>query len=115
MNMTKQKFSIALYNGHRREVEGYAFEMNGIRFGVAKSKTRSTRADRWIATELETGRTVGTGHGRTRKEAIGLLADRFEQMTRRNTLEEAVKRIRDAVKTCGRVDEMPLEEGVANV
>ncbi len=111
MNMTKQKFSIALYNGHRREIDGYAFEMHGIRFGVAKRPLAPTSTARWIATELETGRTVGTGHGRTRKEAIELLADRFEQMTRRNTLEEAIKRIRDAVKTCGRVDEMPLEEG----
>jgi hypothetical protein len=111
MNMTKQKFSIALYNGHRREIEGYAFEMHGIRFGVAKRPFALTSHAQWIATELETGRTVGTGHGRTRKKAIELLEERFEQMTRRQTLEEAVKRIRDAVKTCGRVDEMPLEEG----
>jgi hypothetical protein len=111
IKMTKQKFSIALWNGFRREVDGYAFEMHGICFGVAKRPIAPTRSARWIATELETGRTVGTGHGRTRKKAIELLEERFEQMTRRITLEEAVKQIRDAVKTCGRVEEMPLEEG----
>ena len=114
MNMTKQKYSIALYNGHRREVEGYAFEMNGILFGVDR-RSRPNDSTYWICSELESGRTVGAGTGKSRKQAIELLQERFEQMTRRQTLEEALKRIRDAVKICGRVDEMPLEEGVANV
>ena len=114
MNMTKQKFSIALYNGHRREVDGYAFDMHGIQFGVDR-RTPAYRPAYWICCELESGRTVGAGTGKSRKQAIELLQERFEQMTRRQTLEEALKRIRDAVKICGRVDEMPLEEGVANV
>ena len=108
MKMTKQRYSIATHEGNRREVDGYTFDMHGIRFGVDR-RTPAHRPAYWICTELKSGRTVGAGGGRTRKEAIELLEERFEQMTRRQTLEEALKRIRDAVKTCGPVDELPLE------
>lgn len=112
MKMTKQRYSIATNEGTRREVDGYTFDLHGIRFGVDR-RSPAYRPAYWICSELESGRTVGAGDGRTRKQAIELLQERFEQMTRRQTLEEALKRIRDAVKTCGPVDELPLEEGDA--
>ena len=110
MKMTKQRYSIATNEGTRREVDGYTFDMHGIRFGVDK-RTPDYRPAYWICSELESGRTVGAGTAKTRKRAIIGLELRFEQMTRRQTLEEALKRIRDAVKTCGPVDELPLEKG----
>ena len=110
MKMTKQRYSIATNEGTRREVDGYAFEIHGIRFGVDR-RSRPNDSTYWICSELESGRTVGAGTGKSRKQAIELLQERFEQMTRRQTLEEALKRIRDAVKTCGPVDELPLEKG----
>jgi len=108
VKMTKQRYSIATNEGNRREVEGYTFDMHGILFGIDR-RTPAHRPAYWICTELKSGRTVGAGGGRTRKAALDLLEERFEQMTRRQTLEEALKRIHDAVKTCGPVDELPLE------
>ena len=116
MKMEKRKYSIALYNGHRREVEGYTFELNGIQFGVDKRKYAYgshcvPSRGHWVATELTTGRTVGAGSSKTRKGAIKNLEERFEQMLRRETLEEAVYRIRESVKICGPASELPLEGG----
>ena len=109
MKLTKKRYSIATHEGTRREVDGYTFDLHGIRFGVDR-RTPAYRPAYWICSELESGRALpATGQGRTRKEAIDLLHERFEQMTRRQTLEEALKRIRDAVKICGPVDELPLE------
>ena len=116
MKMKKAKYSIATRTGHRREVEGYTFELNGIQFGVDKRKAlypAYARGSHWVATEITTGRTVGAGTSKTRKGAIKNLEERFEQMLRRETLEEAVYRIRESVRICGPVSELPLEGGEA--
>ncbi len=111
MKMEKGKYSIATRTGYRREVEGYIIEMHGIQFGVDRRKY--AYPSHWVATELETGRTVGAGTSKTRKGAIQNLEERFEQMLRRETLEEAVYRIRESVRICGPVSELPLEGGEA--
>jgi len=107
MKMEKGKYSIATRTSHRREVEGYTFELNGIQFGVDRRKY--AYGSHWIATELMSGRTVGAGTAKTRKGAIKNLEERFEQMLRRETLEEAIYRIRESVRICGPVSELPLE------
>lgn len=118
MKMEKGKYSIATRTGYRREVEGYIVEMHGIRFGVDRreyaygSHCVPSRG-LWVATELETGRTVGAGSSKTRKGAIQNLEERFEQMLRRETLDKAVYRIRESVRICGPVSELPLEGGEA--
>lgn len=116
MKMKKSKYSIATRTGYRREVEGYIIEMHGIEFGVDKRKYLYgshcvPSRGHWVATELTTGRTVGAGSSKTRKGAIKNLEERFEQMLRRETLEEAVYRIRESVKICGPASELPLEGG----
>ena len=111
MKMEKSKYSIATRTGYRREVEGYIIEMHGIQFGVDKRKY--LYGSHWVATELETGRTVGAGTSKTRKGAIQNLEERFEQMLRRETLDKAVYRIRESVRICGPVSELPLEGGEA--
>jgi len=110
MKMTKQHYNIAVAPQHRREVAGYVFEMHGIRWGVDR-RTPAYRPAYWICSELESGRTVGAGTGKTRKQAIESLQKRIEQMTREQTLEDVLKRIRDAVKICGPVSALPPEEG----
>jgi len=111
MKMEKGNYSIATRTGHRREVEGYIIEMHGIQFGVDKRKY--LYGSHWVATELETGRTVGAGTSKTRKGAIQNLEERWKQMLRRETLEEAIYRIRESVRICGPVSELPLEGGEA--
>ena len=109
MKMEKRKYSIATPTGYRREVEGYIIEMHGIKFGVDRRKY--LYGSHWVATELTTGRTVGAGTSKTRKGVIQNLEERFEQMLRRETLEEAIYRIRESVRICGPVSELPLEGG----
>ncbi len=111
MKMEKGKYSIATRTGHRREVEGYIIEMHGIQFGVDKRKY--AYGSHWVATELMSGRTVGDGTAKKRKGAIKNLEERFEQMLRRETIEEAIYRIRESVRICGPVSELPLEGGEA--
>jgi len=111
MKMEKRKYSIATRTGYRREVEGYIIEMHGIEFGVDKRKY--LYGSHWVATELTTGRTVGAGTAKTRKGAIKNLEERFEQMLRRETIKEAIYRIRESVRICGPVSELPLEGGEA--
>lgn len=111
MKMEKGKYSIATRTGHRREVEGYIIEMHGIQFGLDKRKY--LYGSHWVATELETGRTVGAGSSKTRKGVIKNLEERFEQMLRRETIEGAVYRIRESVRICGPASELPLEGGEA--
>ena len=111
MKMEKSKYSIATRTGYRREVEGYIIEMHGIQFGVDKRKY--LYGSHWVATELMSGRTVGAGTAKTRKGAIKNLEERFEQMLRRETIEEAIYRIRESVRICGPVSELPLEGGEA--
>ena len=111
MKMEKRKYSIATGTGYRREVEGYIIEMHGIEFGVDKRK--HLYGSHWVVTELTTGRTVGDGTSKTRKGVIQNLENRFEQMLRRETLEEAIYRIRESVRICGPVSELPLEGGEA--
>jgi len=107
MKMEKGKYSIATRTGCRREVEGYIIEMHGIQFGLDKRYFRF--GSHWVATELTTGRTVGAGTSKTRKGAIKNLEDRWKQMLRRETLEEVICRIRESVRICGPVSELPLE------
>ena len=109
--MEKGKYSIATRTGDRREVEGYIIEMHGIQFGVDRRKY--AYGSHWIATEITTGRTVGAGSSKTRKGAIQNLEERWKQMLRRETLEEAIYRIRESVRICGPVSELPLEGGEA--
>lgn len=98
--MTKTQYSIATPRGTKKTLAGYFFDHKGIAFGVDHRNKKE-----WIITEIECGRTIGAKPGKTRSQAVKHLAQHFERLAILHT--DPIKRIRDAVKTCGPVDDLP--------